>query len=319
MKKFKEVSIVNDIMDATAVTHVAPFHADEVFATAMLSLMGKVRVFRTRDLNLIKKAKAEAGKDLVIYDVGGEYNPGQNLYDHHQKSFEEYRSDLVKYSSAGLIWKHFSGLILGNFGCPLNLIVEVAGTVDYDLIRGVDAKDNGQTNSNVEMSVSEVISLLNPNWDEEAPDHDKAFLTAVKLAQEVLDAKIRSAISTVIAREKVEEMIVSGSGEILEMPSFVGGWVRHILTSPSSRAKQLLFCVFPNLNGDWNVQAIPPSAEKPMGQRKALPEAWRGLSGEELAKVSGVQTAVFCHANGFIAGAKTREDALKLARLAVSL
>ena len=52
--------------------------------------------------------------------------------------------------------------------------------------------------------------------------------------------------------------------------------------------------------------------------RKNLPEAWGGLRDEELARISGVPDATFCHKGLFLAIAKTKEGALKLAEKALS-
>jgi len=54
------------------------------------------------------------------------------------------------------------------------------------------------------------------------------------------------------------------------------------------------------------------------GSRKELPEPWRGLNGAELAEVTGVPDAVFCHKAGFIAAAETREGALEMLRQALA-
>jgi len=51
--------------------------------------------------------------------------------------------------------------------------------------------------------------------------------------------------------------------------------------------------------------------------RKLLPEAWAGKENEALQKTTGITHAVFCHQQRFCARALTREDALKLAELAL--
>ena len=48
-----------------------------------------------------------------------------------------------------------------------------------------------------------------------------------------------------------------------------------------------------------------------------MPKEWRGLTGEELQKVTGVPDAVFCHPAGFIGGAETLEGAVEMAKRAV--
>ena len=64
-------------------------------------------------------------------------------------------------------------------------------------------------------------------------------------------------------------------------------------------------------------QAIPPAQDRMRNKRKPFPKAWWGLSGQKLVKITGVETAIFCHPHGYIAGAKTREDAIRLANLAI--
>jgi uncharacterized UPF0160 family protein len=60
-----------------------------------------------------------------------------------------------------------------------------------------------------------------------------------------------------------------------------------------------------------------PTGEKPFETRINLPAAWRGLRDEELAVVCGVKDAVFCHNGLFIGGAKTKDGAIEMARVAI--
>jgi len=53
--------------------------------------------------------------------------------------------------------------------------------------------------------------------------------------------------------------------------------------------------------------------------RKSLPKEWRGLSREELVRVSGIEGMVFCHKTGFVASTKTREGAVKIVEQALKL
>jgi uncharacterized UPF0160 family protein len=52
--------------------------------------------------------------------------------------------------------------------------------------------------------------------------------------------------------------------------------------------------------------------------RRALPEAWGGLQAEELAAVTGVEDAVFCHTARFLAVARSQEGIRELVRQALS-
>ena len=298
-----------------AITHVAPHHADEVFATVMLSVLFPVELLRTRDQEIIKNTKA------IVYDVGSEYDPSKKRFDHHQKSFSEIRDDGINYSSAGLIWREYGASIVKTIAktgaIDDEMTAEVVSLVDEALIRGIDARDNGQGEKGDSMSVSSVISACNSLWDENE-DADTCFLRACDLATAILVREIKVAISTVRGRKLVADKINAVNGPILVMDQFIGGWLEEVLNTDSPKAAGLLFAVFPAANGDWNIQAIPPSKEDMMGQRKSFPDAWRGLKDEELIESSGVGTAVFCHKAGFFAVAKTKEDAIRLAEKAVS-
>lgn len=70
------------------------------------------------------------------------------------------------------------------------------------------------------------------------------------------------------------------------------------------------------IEGGYNWQCVPDVLGG-FGQRKSVPNEWRGLSGPKLQEVTGIATASFCHPAGFIGGAETLEDARKLAKLAV--
>jgi uncharacterized UPF0160 family protein len=78
-----------------------------------------------------------------------------------------------------------------------------------------------------------------------------------------------------------------------------------------------LYVVFPNANKDtWRVGCVRKE-EKSFENRKSFPVAWAGLRDQDLAKVTGVTDAVFCHNGRFLAVAKSKEGAIKLAELAL--
>src|SRR5574344_2298969 len=88
------------------VTHDGDFHTDDIFATAVISILeeGKIKIIRTRDKDMFKDAD-------YIYDVGGESDDGQNKFDHHQKGGAGTRINGVSYASFGLVWKKFGAAL----------------------------------------------------------------------------------------------------------------------------------------------------------------------------------------------------------------
>jgi uncharacterized UPF0160 family protein len=88
-------------------------------------------------------------------------------------------------------------------------------------------------------------------------------------------------------------------------------WQRTVL----EHSEYILYVVFPS-GGTWRVQAVPEKLGS-FNVRQPLPQEWAGLPEEELKKITGVDDAVFCHPGRFICGARTKEGALALARLAL--
>jgi uncharacterized UPF0160 family protein len=62
------------------------------------------------------------------------------------------------------------------------------------------------------------------------------------------------------------------------------------------------FVLFADPSGSWRVSTVPPDSCS-FDMRVPLHEKWRGLRDSELAEVSGVKDAIFCHMTGFIGGA----------------
>ena len=312
------IAMVSNASDATILVHPAPHHGDETMAVAILALVeGSAEVYRTRKQEEIDAAVMNGA---VICDVGGVYDPEKGRFDHHQREFSEVREDGTQYSSAGLLWKKYGvDACIAATGCTLAQAEEAAVKVDEMLIKGIDAIDNGQALANADgvMSVSQVILVFNPNWDE--TPNDKQFLDACQLAYAVLERTIKSCVAVVKGQDQdaVEESIEASEGGIMTLPQFIGGWVEAAVLSANPKASDLLYGVFKNLQGQWNVPALPPKGH-PRAQRKPLPEAWRGLNGAALQEITGVEDAVFCHVGGFICGACSQEGALALARLAAA-
>lgn len=299
----RELTLTKDLTLANAFTHTGVFHADEVMATAiLLKSRGELNLMRTF------KVPEDISEDVIVYDIGG------GKYDHHQKGGNGARENGVPYSSAGLLWQEFGHEIVADSVNP----ELVWNLVDRDLISGIDAADNGklpQVDYPVQgMSLYQVISGFNPTWDS-TEDKDAAFVKAVEFALTVLDNSLASAYSKALAQDIVEEGIEDAEGQIMILDRFVP-WQDFVFASENTKAEEILFVVFPALRGGFNCQCVPDTLGG-KGQRKPLPESWRGLPQEELRETSGVGTALFCHPGGFMCSAETQEDAIKMAKLAM--
>lgn len=287
-------------------THDGSFHADEVFAIAALSLLSEpVEVVRTRDREVL------AGADLRV-DVGFRYDPAAGDFDHHQRGFDMVRDNGVGYASFGLVWREFGARVCGGDR-------EVSDALEETLVQAVDANDTGQqvTRSLIEgvrpMTVNAVVGGFNARWDEKltAAEEGERFDAAVELAGGILAREIGSAAAGLRAVRIVRDAIAAAPDpRIVELPDNVP-WKQVVV----SEAPEALFVIYPKRQG-FGVETVPAELGT-FENRRDLPAAWAGLEHADLAKVTGVEDALFCHAKRFLAVARTREGVEQLAALAV--
>ena len=297
------IKITKNIEEANCITHNGTFHCDEVFSTIMFSkLLPEVVVCRTSDLE-------KAREDQYIYDVGG------GELDHHQFGGNGERENGVKYSSCGLVWKKYGKEIIKKY--TNDNIDEIWQMLDKYLVQCIDAGDNGQipdidTNYRL-VQVASIIAEFNPTWDEEI-DSDIKFQEALQLAQIVFENSIKNTISKVKAKGKVEQAIIDAKDGIMTLEKFLP-WKEVLLESTTTKAKLINFVIFPSNRGGYNIYTVPEKLGS-FTSRKLFPKEWAGLKDKALQKVTSVDTARFCHNKCFICAVDTKEDALKLAKIA---
>ena len=284
----------------TIATHDCNFHADDVFAIAILKLLyPDAAIVRTRDPELLKKA------DLRV-DVGFSYDPKKGDFDHHQAGGAAKRANGIEYAACGLIWKHFGPLLVK----PI-----VHRKLDERLAQFIDAEDLGAVTYDKKIpptTMADVIRMFNPLWNEQSPNPDANFLEAVEFAQAFLARSIAFIESEEAASAIVRETLKNSKRKDYIVLEIYVPW-KEVLVN-ESEAK---YVIYPSPDkSDWAVYAIPINRSS-FTARKPLPKEWGGKKDADLAKVTGVPDAIFCHANLFIAKAISKAGAEKLAQLAI--
>jgi len=283
----------------TVVTHNGNFHADDVFSIAALkTVFPSFKLIRTRDLELINKA------DIVV-DVGGEYDPDTDRFDHHQRGGAGERENGIPYSSFGLIWhKYGLEICLGN--------QDVTNAVDAGLVSTIDAIDCGHVEGvSTGISLSQTISMFNPTWQEDS-HFDTCFDEAVDFASRILTRFIASANGGISAKEIVAKAIDAADDPRVIVLEKYTPWKRTV----HALSEEALFMVYPSQTGQWRIQTVPVELGS-FENRKSLPKLWAGLSDNELKAVTGIDDAMFCHNGLFIAGAESFESTMKMATMAL--
>ena len=165
--------------------HDGPFHCDDVFSVAILSLYLKkpLKIFRTRNKKILAKMD-------YLLDVGTEYNPKENKFDHHQEGWDEKRENGVPYATSGLLWKEYGDKITGSH--------DITVKIDEKIIQQADAEDSGvsigkNTFENIyPYSFTDYLSSFNLTW-KETSNTLKEFELAVSLAKKMFSREIKRA------------------------------------------------------------------------------------------------------------------------------
>ena len=310
-------------------THDGLFHADDVFASALLSLMAE-------DVHIVRGSDLEIPEDTdkwIIFDIGG------GELDHHTPENKEnngvHPGTGIPYASCGLVWKKYYKDILEAQNCPERYTEIVFSRLDTSLIQGIDAEDNGYDPVGAELerlpnlqadlrneisyasrtsfTISQVIKDFNPPWNSDIDPYD-AFLDAVSFAKDVLLNRLDSIISSLDGRDYILWAIDYSANHLMILDEFAP-WEGVLYSQRNNpKAQDIWYVISPALRGGWNIQCALVNSNDRSVFRHPLPEEWYGLRYEELQKVSGIKTAIFCHPSGFLAGTETMEDALAMAQ-----
>lgn len=285
------------------ITHSGNFHADDALAVAALDILfeGNYTLIRTRDSEIIKTG------DYVV-DVGGEYDPAHNRFDHHQEGGAGKRENGIPYSAFGLVWKHFGARITGSD--------EAANIIDRKIAEYIDADDNGIAVSDAMYDINtytfpQIIKLFRPGWRDTLSD-DEGFANTLTFARMVLEKEIRRAQDAIAARDIAERAYSEAEDKrIVALEEFVP--VGDMLDAHT----EVLFVIHPaKEEGRWVVKAVKEN-EHTFVARKAFPKEWAGKREEEFAQISGVGDAYYCHHSGnFMCLADSENGAVMLAKIA---
>lgn len=285
------------------VTHSGKFHADDVLAFALLQefYSNDLKLTRTRDLNIIHQSN-------ISFDVGGIYNPDEGRFDHHQQSYQG------PLSSAGMVlnWLESINRIPSNVTSQLRSRI-----VDY-----VDDVDNGRVYPNPSVPCfSNIIDGYNHQC-QSLEDFDLAFVDASQFAKQFIQGLVLEFNETLRAESYIKEAMKrskEAGTNLVELHEYIKWKTGYFKNGGKDHPTE--FIMFPTLQNTYQCVAIPPE-ENSFAQKRSFPKEWAGLVDADLAEISGVEDAIFCHKNLFLIVCKSREGIIKAlnnANLSLSL
>lgn len=224
-------------MYQTGYTHAGVFHADDVFATALLKIMNpKIKIHR---VNYIPDGITDHTEDVIIYDIGG------GKYDHHKTP--KLRENGIPYSSFGLLWRDLGTELVDK---------DSADLIERSLVIPIDLQDNGKERN----PLSNTISLFNPLWGADE-DLRTQFDRAVDMAMQILNRSLESIASANKAKTLVEQKIRESKNHVMVLDQYVP-YQRYLKND-----NDIYIVVYPSMRGGWNLQSINSDTYP-------LPESW---------------------------------------------
>lgn len=305
-------------------THSGKFHADDVWAVTVLDMIFPgCELIRTRDPEKILQA------DFAV-DVGGVWDPQAGRFDHHQKGFAGARQSGVVYASAGLVWKEYGARCVAQiseahagYAISAESAQQIAYAIDADLVQYLDMADTGAAKSAPgSYGLSAVVSGFNPIWLDEQEAGSaaaaeelrlKQFRRAMEFMADILINSVKYRAGAMLAVNLVRNAQTLEEGRLLFLKNGALPWASVV----RNEMPKVLFVVSYSIAEQRYMLHTVPATTDTFEARKDLPAAWAGLQAEELAAVTGVSDAMFCHNGRFIAAAGSFEGALQMARLAL--
>ena len=237
---------------ANGFTHAGKFHADDVFATALLQILRP-------DIEITRGFTVPDDFDGIVYDVGF------GMFDHHQEP-RETRPNGVPYAAFGLLWRVLGPGLVGE---------RQARLIDENFIQPLDLNDNtGEQNS-----LCDAIGFFNPVWDSKE-DQDACFFKAVAVAKQILENQIASANAVNRADEKVQQAYKNSRDGIVVLPCYLP-WKNGLYKTDA------LFVVYPSQRGGWSAQCV--TDHKTKRPKLPFPQSWAGQPQEVIEQKSGIR------------------------------
>lgn len=310
--------------EITIVTHNGQFHADEVLACGIMKcIYPECIIVRSREEEIINKA------DIVI-DVGKQYSPTNNRFDHHQEQCNEVFAGnyMIPMSSVGMIFKTYGKIFIETefkneiVTMTSNMIDELINNTYKMFILEIDAIDNGISNANdkyiINTNLSTTISKMNTK-DIFSSQQDQMFVEAMRYAIITFKIHVKCLIDKQL--QLVQDYITidtsmtnrtryGSTNEILVIETDCTNWLYCIrqCENKNNESGIIKFIIYKS-EDKWRVRSMP--ANKPFENRKNI------IALESIKQNDLKNSIVFIHKARFIAGTEDLNSAIKLAQISL--
>ena len=284
--------------------HDGKFHADEVMACAITSLLFEnVQIIRSRDEDQLKNAD-------IVFDVSK--NDMVRVFNHHDRNWGEFRPNGIPFASAGAAWQLFGVEILKSMNISNQIHVDVFNLIDK-IMAEIDAIDVGM-NIDMKYGITPVISSFMPaNGTEE--EIEATFNEALNFTKLYIIRQIKAFEHMELSKFQAWEVLKSNE-KIAIFDKANPSW-RDTINQHWNETSNIKLIVYPDMSRSWRVQSAPGENILLGGNGFAIrckaPEEWLGKNNIVDKFGNDKFEILFCHKGGFIGGAVTKDDAIKMA------
>ena len=290
------------------IVHNGTMHADDVMTAAILTYFyPDLQVERLPDAKITEEMKNDP--DIIIADVGGEYDPSRGLFDHHNPC--PLRVDGKSHSALGLI------LMEDEYKAKIDPLIL---TKMQPFIDQIEYVDNGQEYDDYDpngFNIPNFVSFMNPTWNSQA-DPDERFTEAVKTLREcfvepmILDGPIKEkTIEVIFDERKAESELALKEAEQIVMPAYMESEYETVVLPQYAPFQEFLYnkidasyVVFPSNRGGVMLQCVAQEPDS-FTVKKELPD-WLINKPEGLIFEYGAGDP---HKTKFIANFETEQQA----------
>ncbi len=259
--------------------HSGNFHADDVFCCAFLRLYGlQPETFRVAEITDEMRKEASAGT-AIIADIGEIYDPGRNMFDHHQLN-APVRKDGTRYAAFGLLVQKF-----------WKEEWTWKDRFENEYVKPIDATDNGQSN----FVINRLIKAFVPNWNSDE-DPDAAFFQAVDFAYGILERDFARRAAIRDAEIEIEIRAGEAKDGILILEKYIP------FDSCLDSSMGVKTVIYPSNRSGYDCRIVSIEAG-----RKEIAGTFHRLR-------AGSGGCTFLHKDGFLASFDTLEHAIEAAK-----
>lgn len=297
------------------IVHGGIFHADDVFFTALASLVfPKAKVYRLNSEEEMITENINRNVSLIGDVFNGSFDHHTLPDEVHRSNDEYFWSDGTQKAAFGKLWSLVGSLFIKN--------KEERDRFTEEIVIPLDRNDtSGIAEGKADGLVDAVKSFL-PTWEEDTNDttYYSCFMAAVSFAKNYLQGKIKSINSFAKAKETIDEVVKTvqeANQHYIVLDKFI----------PLGRINEkngIAFAIFPSNRGGFVIKAMNSLYEGAYSYcvdrynyKIGFPSDLYGKTGSEFEKL-GFSELTFCHNSGFMAVAKSREAAIQVVERLIS-